>query len=195
MHGVQHFGWCWTLQGMERAVTEAVLWSRALGGDGAALGAVFDLHGDRVFRHVYAVLRDVHDAEDATGTAFLELWRRRTSVRIVDGSVLPWLLVTAANCARNLARSQRRYRTLLGSLPRGEHTESAETAAFAGMPVLDAIDGDLATQLRALPRTDYLLIMLTALLCPGLRSRRHHPDRRVRHCERLSSRSSAELGR
>ncbi|MCD2440770.1 sigma-70 family RNA polymerase sigma factor [Agromyces sp. SYSU K20354] len=148
---------------MERQVTEAESWSRALGGDGAALGAVFDLHSDRVFRHAYAVLRDVHDAEDATATAFLELWRRRSSVRVIDGSVLPWLLVTAANCARNVARSRRRYRALLDSLPRGEHAESAEREAVAGMPVLDIVDGELGTQLRALPRTDYLLVMLTAV--------------------------------
>jgi RNA polymerase sigma factor (sigma-70 family) len=148
---------------MEREVSEAELWSRALRGDGAALGGVFDLHADRVFRHVFAVLRDVHDAEDATAAAFLELWRRRAAVRVIDGSVLPWLLVTAANCARNLARSRRRYRTLLGSLPRGEHTESAETIAFAGLPTIDTVDGDLAAQLRSLPRTEYLLLMLTAV--------------------------------
>lgn len=86
------------------------MWSRALRGDGAALGGVFDLHADRVFRHVFAVLRDAHDAEDATAAAFLELWRRRAAVRVIEGSVLPWLLVTAANCARNLDRSRRRYR-------------------------------------------------------------------------------------
>ncbi|GAA1800487.1 hypothetical protein GCM10009749_05440 [Agromyces neolithicus] len=128
-------------------MTEAELWSRALRGGGAALGAVFDQHNDRVFRHAYAVLRDVHDAEDATATAFLELSRRRTAVRVV----------TAANCARNVARSRRRYQTLLDSLPRGEHGESAETEAVAGLPVLDTIDGELGTQLRALARADYVL--------------------------------------
>lgn len=148
---------------MEREASEAELWSRALRGDGAALGGVFDLHADRVFRRAFAVLRDVHDSEDATAAAFLELWRRRAAVRVIEGSVLPWLLVTTTNCARNLARSRRRYRALLGSLPRGEHTESAETAAFVGLPLLDTVDGDLATQLRSLPRTEYLLLMLTAV--------------------------------
>lgn len=144
-------------------MSEAELWSRVLRGDGAALGVVFDWHGDRVFRHVYAALRNSHDAEDATAAAFLELWRRRGSVRVVEGSVLPWLLVTAANCARNLARSKRRYGALLDSLPRGEHTASAESEAVAGLPVLDTIDVALATQLRALSRMDYLLVMLTAV--------------------------------
>ena len=143
-------------------MSEAELWSRALRGDGAAVGGVFDLHADRVVRHAFAVLQDVHDAEDATAAAFLELWRRRAAVRMIEGSVLPWLLVTAANCARNLARSRRRYRALLGSLPRGEPTESAESAAFDGLPVLDVVGEDLAAQLRSLPRTEYLLLMLTA---------------------------------
>ncbi|WP_277526503.1 sigma factor [Arthrobacter sp. ES3-54] len=52
--------------------------------------------------------RDRHDAEDIMATAFLELWRRRDTVRVVEGPVLPWLLVTTANAARNSGRIQQR---------------------------------------------------------------------------------------
>ncbi|WP_449374720.1 RNA polymerase sigma factor [Arthrobacter psychrolactophilus] len=61
-----------------------------------------------------------HEAEDVVATVFLELWRRRVKVRLVDGSILPWLLVTTTNVARNTRRAAFRYRKLLNSLPRAE---------------------------------------------------------------------------
>ena len=72
---------------------------------------------DRVFRHVIRLGCEPHDAEDLTAAAFLELWRRRGSVRFVDGSVLPWLIVTGHNVYRNDSRARRRYRRFLATLP------------------------------------------------------------------------------
>jgi RNA polymerase sigma-70 factor (ECF subfamily) len=73
-------------------VGDSGLWSRGVDGNGSAFGELFDIHHDRVFRHAYRLVENRHDAEDVTATAFLELWRRRADVRLVDGSVLPWLL-------------------------------------------------------------------------------------------------------
>lgn len=141
---------------MEQTQTdEAELWRRGLGGDAGAFGAIFDRHKDRVFRHAYRLLADRHDAEDATATAFLELWRRRTAVRVVDGSLLPWLLVTVGHAASNLSRSTARYRRLLDRLPRGEHTPAGDAAVderlapfgeelHEGWRRLGAVDRDLA---------------------------------------------------
>lgn len=55
-------------------------------------------------------------------TAFLELWRRRDTVRVIEGPVLPWLLVTTTNAARNSGRESLRYRKLLSSLQRSEQS-------------------------------------------------------------------------
>jgi RNA polymerase sigma factor (sigma-70 family) len=109
---------------------EAVAWTAVLNGNGDAFVAIFDTHRERVYRHALRMTANVHDAEDVTAGAFLELWRRRSAVRVVDGSVLPWLLVTTTNLARNLARSLRRYRALLDSLPRVENSRSAEDVAL-----------------------------------------------------------------
>ena len=76
---------------------ELRLWSRARNGDALAFAAIFDLHRDRVFRQAVRLLDSPPDAEDVCASAFLELFRRRDDVRIVNGSVLPWLLVTTAN--------------------------------------------------------------------------------------------------
>jgi len=142
------------IDGAERA-----LWQRGATGDGGAFGLIFDLHGDRVFRHAYRILRDVQDAEDASAVAFLELWRRRRDVRLVDGSPLPWLLATTTNTCRNLDRGRRRYRSMLDSLPHAVPAPSAEDIALDGQ----VVDSDLAAALAMLSRPDAELFALVAL--------------------------------
>ncbi|MFN3867131.1 MAG: RNA polymerase sigma factor [Demequina sp.] len=150
---------------MSRADTpEAELWRRAQAGDGEALGCIFDLHQQRVYGLALRTLRDVHAAEDATATAFLELWRRRASVREVDGSVLPWLLVTTGNTCRNVARSARRYRALIAKLPRGDAAASAaDDASHEAGDLWERLDPRIGDALRALPRDTLGLFVLTAL--------------------------------
>ena len=103
---------------------------------------------------------NVHDAEDVTAAAFLELWRHRRSVRVVDGSALPWLLITATNLARNLARSLRRYRALIGTLPRAEAANSAEDNAV-GRIEEERIGEQVRQALGALSTADAALLALT----------------------------------
>jgi len=99
---------------------DQVLWSRSIEGDGEAFAELYDRHYDRVFRHAFRLCSSQsHDADDITASAFLELWRLRRKVRLVESSVLPWLLVTTTNVARNHGRAAFRYRRLLSSLPRG----------------------------------------------------------------------------
>ncbi|MHB1930418.1 MAG: RNA polymerase sigma factor [Acidimicrobiales bacterium] len=86
---------------------------------------MFDRNLERTYRHALRLAGNRHDAEDLTAGAFLELWRKRHQVRVIDGSVLPWLLVTATNLGRNRARGLRRYRALLASLPRRDPTHPA----------------------------------------------------------------------
>ncbi|WP_223625905.1 RNA polymerase sigma factor [Microbacterium sp. EST19A] len=97
------------------------LWARACAGDADAFAAVFDRHVDRVHRHARRFARTREDAEDVTAMVFLEAWRLRSRVRVVNGSVIGWLLVTAANLARNSARTRMRHERLLRRL----HPETA----------------------------------------------------------------------
>jgi len=91
-------------------------------GDARDYGVIWDRHRDRVLRHLRLNGSTLVDAEDLTAATFLELWRRRSDVRFVDGSLLPWLIVTAQNTHRNAQRAHRRYRVFLASLPEPEHT-------------------------------------------------------------------------
>lgn len=170
-------------------VDEAALWSRARSGDGRAFAALFDAHRDRAFRHVLRLVPTAHDAEDVVAGVFLELWRRRDRVSVVDGSVLPWVLATATNIARNSGRGLRRYRAAIDRLPRDERlTDPAETAEerIAREHLLGAV--------RALGERDAALLTLVALegyspseaaaavgLSPGAaRVRLHRARRRLR---------------
>ncbi len=103
---------------MDLTRSEADDWLLAAGGDGEAFGRLFDAHHARVHRHAARLAGSTHDAEDVLAAAFLELWRQRERVRVVDGSVLPWLLVTTTNLALNQRRWLRRHRAFLDRLPR-----------------------------------------------------------------------------
>lgn len=140
---------------------ERAWWSAATAGDGDAFGRVFDLHHDRVYRHACRLLDVRADAEDVTASAFLELWRRRDSVRLVAGSVLPWLLVTTGNLSRNVRRSTRRYRALLERLPRSSTAADPAEVILGHHPA--SWDDALVTHLRTLSRADLALITLVAL--------------------------------
>ena len=139
---------------------EATAWAAVLGNDGDAFVAIFDQHRDRVYRHALRMTANVHDAEDVTAGAFLELWRRRMAVRVVDGSVLPWLLVTTTNLARNLARSLRRYRAFIASLPRADVARSAEDVALEQIEEFRIV-ARVRDALSGLAPSDAALITLT----------------------------------
>lgn len=138
---------------------EATVWAAVLRNDSHAFVTIFDQHRDRVFRHALRMTANVHDAEDVTAGAFFELWRRQKSVRVVDGSVLPWLLVTTTNLARNLTRGLRRYRALIDSLPRAQSVSSAEDVALEHFEEL-RVAAQVKEALSGLSATDAALITL-----------------------------------
>jgi RNA polymerase sigma factor (sigma-70 family) len=85
-------------------VSDATLLERAVAGDRAAFGALYDRHVRPVYWQAYAVVRDADAAEDVTQDVFVTTWRKLASITLVDESVLPWLLVTARYTALNARR-------------------------------------------------------------------------------------------
>lgn len=113
-------------------------WVLVLGGDGEAFGRIFDRRRDQVRRQARRLLDRHADVEDAVAIVFLEAWRKRAAVRVVDGSLLPWLLVTTMHVARNVRRGRARYDGLLARLPAPATTpDPASTLDDRG--VLDAM--------------------------------------------------------
>ena len=140
---------------------EKALWDEARAGAAQAFGRIFDLHKNRVFRHALRLCDSVSDAEDVVAIVFMELWRRRNDVRVVNGSVIAWLLVTATHCTRNFKRSSRRYQALLNRLTRSEQSQDAAEHYLHGS--LDGLDARLALELRSLGWADQQLLSLVAL--------------------------------
>ena len=136
---------------------DAGLWTRSLTGDGAAFGVLFDRHRDRVFRHAYRLCGNRHTSEDILATAFLELWKKRRKVKLVEHSILPWLLVTTTNVARNTNRATVRYRKMLDALPRQEEAQVDSGEATYLQAVLDQ---DVVDALKTLSPIDLHLISL-----------------------------------
>lgn len=138
------------------------MWQGALASDPSAFASLFDEHHNTVFRQSLRLVDQPADAEEVTAAAFFELWRKRASVRLVNGSVLPWLLVTATkNLARNNRRALLRREALLRKLPR-EVDDDVSARAF------DQVDRgivrtDLVAALRRLKPQDVALLTLTAL--------------------------------
>lgn len=104
--------------------SDAALWLEAVSGTERAFVVIFDRYRTRIFRSAYRRLLDVSQAEEAVAIVFLEAWRLRKRVRIVDGSLLPWLLAVTARVTANLARSQRRYARMVAQLPPPEKHEN-----------------------------------------------------------------------
>jgi RNA polymerase sigma factor (sigma-70 family) len=139
--------------------TESRLWEEARLGDGGSFGALYDKHRDRVFRQALRSTESRHDAEDITAMVFLEAWRKRDTVRLVDGSIVAWLLVTTNYVASNASRTARRHRIALAKLPAQPDVEDHSDA------VLDDIEAEVreATMRAAfvtLPKMDRNVLTL-----------------------------------
>ncbi|ROQ39692.1 RNA polymerase sigma-70 factor (ECF subfamily) [Frondihabitans sp. PhB188] len=80
-------------------------------GDEQAFATLFDRHSRTVYRYAWGLADVRSDADDLVQETFLVAWRRRATIRIVDSSVVPWLLTTCRNVSLNLNRQRRRLRT------------------------------------------------------------------------------------
>jgi RNA polymerase sigma factor (sigma-70 family) len=119
--------------------TDAESWTAALAGDSAAFADIFDRHADRVLQHAVRLVPSAEDAKDVVGIAFLQAWRKRRQVRFVDGSLLPWLLVTATHTARNISRAQRRYQRVLERIPPSPDGDDPADLVEGGGPAVEAL--------------------------------------------------------
>ena len=140
-------------------VSDVADWELARDADDRAFGRLFDRHSARVFRHSLRLVAVPAEADEVMASTFFELWRRRADVRLVDDSVVPWLLATATYLSRNRIRGRLRYQRVIGRLPREESEDAAETA-LARLEQLEQ-RRRLAGALRSLSATDAALVALT----------------------------------
>lgn len=75
-------------------------------GDTAALGTIYELYGERIFRYTYRMLGNRTDAEDATAETFLKVLRRSHELR-ADGAFRTWIFRIARNLCIDRLRQHR----------------------------------------------------------------------------------------
>ena len=82
-------------------------WLDALAaGDPRALGGIFELYGERIFRFSYRMLGNRAEAEDVTAETFLRVMRRSGDLR-ADGAFRTWVFRIARNLCIDRMRQQR----------------------------------------------------------------------------------------
>jgi RNA polymerase sigma-70 factor (ECF subfamily) len=87
------------------ADSEAQLIERMHAHDAQALAEIFDRYGRLVFTVILRVVRDASTAEDLVQETFLRVWNRVRAFDARRGSIGPWLLAIAHNCAIDYLRS------------------------------------------------------------------------------------------
>jgi RNA polymerase sigma factor (sigma-70 family) len=100
--------------------SDETLWRAAANGDDGAFALLYERHARAIYNYLFRRLADWSEAEDLTAVVFVEAFRRRREVVVMEGKVLPWLYGVATNVLRNRRRTQWRNRRLLTELARDQ---------------------------------------------------------------------------
>jgi RNA polymerase sigma-70 factor (ECF subfamily) len=103
-------------------------------GDPMALGQIYEIYGERIFRFTYRFLGNRTDAEDATAETFLRVLRRSADLR-ADGAFKTWLF----RIARNLCIDKLRQHKLM-ELPLETPVEGSEEQSALRVTVHQALN-------------------------------------------------------
>ena len=79
----------------------------AIGGDADAFGRLYDMHVDRVYRHVYYRVGNNEDAEDLTQQVFLRAWQAIGRYKKTSSPFLAWLMRISHNLVIDFYRSKK----------------------------------------------------------------------------------------
>ena len=134
------------------------LWEASARGDQRAFTELYERHAGTIYNYLFRRLADWSEAEDLTAVVFLEAFRRRKHVVVVDGKLLPWLYGIATNVLRNRRRALWRHRHLVAQLtdqPVKAVEPDAATRAEAAMQMRSVL-----TRIAKLPRLQQDVIAL-----------------------------------
>ena len=115
-----------------------------------AFTLLYSRHAPAIYRFARNLSGSASGAEELLQDTFLTMWSKRRTIRIVDESALPWLLVVCRNHANNARRREARQRTV----PLDEASNLASDA-HPSTPF-----GDIQSELDQLTATDRRLVEL-----------------------------------
>jgi RNA polymerase sigma factor (sigma-70 family) len=93
------------------APLDADLLAAIRAGERTAFDACYERHAPTLARYAWSRLGARDLVEEVLQETFLTAWRKRTDMRIVDESLLPWLMVVCRNHVNNLQRRRARDRS------------------------------------------------------------------------------------
>lgn len=85
----------------------AGLVDKAIGGDEVAFGKIYDLHVDRIYRHIYYRVSNKEDAEDLTQQVFINAWKAMPRYKRTSSPFPAWLMTISHNLIVNYYRSKK----------------------------------------------------------------------------------------
>jgi len=86
---------------------ETILVQRAIGHDAEAFGRLYDIHVDRVYRHIYYRVGNEADAEDLTQQVFLKAWQAIGSYKKMASPFIAWLMTISHNLVVDFYRTRK----------------------------------------------------------------------------------------
>ena len=116
-------------RGLLDVASDDSLWQASAGGDRQAFSDLYARHARTIYNYLFRRLGDWSEAEDLTAVVFLEAFRRRSEVVVVEGKLLPWLYGIATNVLRNRRRAMWRNRRLVAQLAREPRTDVSPDVA------------------------------------------------------------------
>lgn len=140
------------------SASDQSLWQASVRGDHGAFTELYERHAGTIYNYLFRRLANWSEAEDLTAVVFLEAFRRRKHVVVVDGKLLPWLYGIATNVLRNRRRALWRHRHLVAQLT-DESVKAVEpdaaTRTEAAMQMRSVL-----TRIATLPRVQQDVIAL-----------------------------------
>jgi RNA polymerase sigma-70 factor (ECF subfamily) len=140
------------------AATDTALWLASAEGDQRAFSELYERHARTIYNYLFRRLADWSEAEDLTAVVFLEAFRRRSDVVVVEGKLVPWLYGIATNVLRNRRRALWRHRRLLEQLSSQPSAEAAPDVA--ARTEATAQMRSVLTQIARLPRRQQDVVAL-----------------------------------
>jgi len=110
---------------------EAMLVKRAIGHDAEAFGRLYDMHVDRVYRHIYYRVGNETDAEDLTQQAFLKAWQAIDRYKKMASPFIAWLMTISHNLVVDFYRTKKDKAYLEAEILANGSASSPERAAEA----------------------------------------------------------------
>ena len=93
---------------MDSQNSEDSLIRQAIQGDRLAFTCLYDIHVDRIYRHVYYRLSNRDDAEDITQEVFIRAWKAIKRYRQTGVPFIAWLISIAHNLIVDYYRARKK---------------------------------------------------------------------------------------